>query len=117
MTHERWCKADDPSKNGKLRHPANMNKPLRQSAQEKVTNYQIPLLTITKSPSCPPSLAETPAASTRSSVACYSIHAHWESEEFFRLTGQLAQPNQDSPFSKRAAFFNSLKNRTKLWDI
>ena len=35
-------------------------------------------------------------------------HAHRESEEFFRLTGQLAQPNQDYVFSKRAAFFNSL---------
>ena len=36
-------------------------------------------------------------------------HAHRESEEFFRLTGQLAQPNQDYVFSKRAAFFNGLK--------
>ena len=34
-----------------------------------------------------------------------------ESEEFFRLTGQLAQPNQDYVFSKRAAFFNGLKNK------
>ena len=25
--------------------------------------------------------------------------------------GQLVQPNQDSVFSKRAAFFNSLKNK------
>ena len=33
------------------------------------------------------------------------------SEEFFRLTGQLAQPNQDYVFSKRAAFFNSLKSK------
>ena len=38
-------------------------------------------------------------------------HAHRESEEFFRLMGQLAQPNQDYVFSKRAAFFNSLKNK------
>jgi len=38
-------------------------------------------------------------------------HAHRESEEFFRLTGQLAQPNQDYVFSKRAAFFNGLKSK------
>ena len=38
-------------------------------------------------------------------------HAHRESEEFFRLTGQLAQPNQDYVFSKRAAFFNGLKKK------
>jgi hypothetical protein len=32
-----------------------------------------------------------------------------ESEELFCHTGQLAQPNQDYVFSKRAAFFNGLK--------
>jgi len=37
-------------------------------------------------------------------------HADRESEEFFRLTGRLAQPNQDYVFSKRAAFFNGLKS-------
>jgi hypothetical protein len=37
-------------------------------------------------------------------------HAHWESKEFLCHTGQLEQPNQDSVFSKRAAFFNSLKS-------
>jgi len=38
-------------------------------------------------------------------------HDHRESEEFFRLTGQLAQPHQDYVFSKRAAFFNGLKSK------
>ena len=38
-------------------------------------------------------------------------HAHRESEELFKLTGQLSQPNQDAVFSKRAAFFNSLKSK------
>jgi len=38
-------------------------------------------------------------------------HAHCESEELFKLTGQLAQLNQDAVFSKRAAFFNSLKSK------
>ena len=37
-------------------------------------------------------------------------HAHRESEELLKLTGQLAQPNQDAVFSKRAAFFNRLKS-------
>ena len=38
-------------------------------------------------------------------------HAHGESEEFFELTGQLAQPYQHSVFSKRTAFFNGLKKQ------
>jgi len=29
------------------------------------------------------------------------------------LTGQLAQPKQDSVFSKRAAFFNGLKSKVR----
>ena len=32
-------------------------------------------------------------------------------EQFFRFTGQLAQPNKDFVFSKRTAFFNGLKNK------
>jgi len=42
-----------------------------------------------------------------------TYHAHRESEEFFRFTGQLAQPNQDTVFSKRAAFFNGLKSKVR----
>ena len=39
-------------------------------------------------------------------------HAYGESEELFKLTRQQAQPNQsDVVFSKRAAFFNSLKSK------
>ena len=38
-------------------------------------------------------------------------HAHRESEEFFRLTGELAQPNRAYVFSKGAAFSNGLKNK------
>ena len=38
-------------------------------------------------------------------------NAHRESEEFFKLAGRLAQPNQNYFFSKRAAFYNGLKNR------
>jgi len=41
----------------------------------------------------------------------YCWHAHRESETFFKLTGQLAQPNQDAVVSKRAAFFNRLTNK------
>jgi len=41
--------------------------------------------------------------------ALLRVYAHRESEELFKLTGQLAQPNQDFALSTRAAFFNSLK--------
>jgi hypothetical protein len=39
------------------------------------------------------------------------LHAHQDSEEFLRPMGQLAQPNQDLAFSKRAAFFAGIKSK------
>ena len=61
------------------------------------------MLTITASASCPQPSAPR-AASEFLRLLFY--HAHRESEEFFRLTGQLAQPNQDNVFSKRTGFFH-----------
>ena len=94
----------------KLRHPADINKPLRDAAREKVAKYQSDYANDQR-------ITFMPAAFTTSGridaefLRLLFYHAHRESEEFFRLTGQLAQPNQDYVFSKRAAFFNSLKNK------
>jgi len=72
ITHERWgAPQDDPSKAGQLRHPADINKPLREAAKEKTNKYQHTFATIIVSLSCPPSSAP-PAASSPSSFACSS---------------------------------------------
>ena len=95
---------------GKLRSPADINKPLRDAAREKVAKYQSDYANDQR-------ITFMPAAFTTSGridaefLRLLFYHAHRESEEFFRLTGQLAQPNQDYVFSKRAAFFNGLKNK------
>ena len=68
------------------------------------------MLTTATSAFCPPSSGRIDAEFLR----LLFYHAHRESEEFFRLSGQLAQPNQDFVFSKRAAFFNGLKNKVGL---
>ena len=50
--------------------------------------------------------------SLSSSLLCTRNTLHRESEEeVFQLPGQLAQPNQDSVFSTRAAFFNGHENK------
>ena len=110
ITHERWGDTDDPYKMHKLRHPADINKPLRDAAREKVAKYQSDYANDQR-------ITFMPAAFTTSGridaefLRLLFYHAHRECEDFFRLTGQLAQPNQDYVFSKRAAFFNSLKNK------
>ena len=84
--------------------------PLRDAAREKVAKYQSDYANDQR-------ITFMPAAFTTSGridaefLRLLFYHAHRESEEFFRITGQLAQPNQDYVFSKRAAFFNGLKNK------
>ena len=110
LTHERWGDTDDPHRLHNLRSPADLDKPLRDAAREKVAKYQSDYANDQR-------ITFMPAAFTTSGridaefLRLLFYHAHRESEEFFRLTGQLAQPNQDYVFSKRAAFFNSLKNK------
>ena len=104
--------ADDPSKTGqpRLRHPADINKPLRVAAKEKVNKYQHTYAN-NHSISFLPAIFSITGRTDAEFLRLLFYHAHRESEEFFRLTGQLAQPNQDSVFSKRAAFFNGLKSK------
>ena len=35
LTHERWGAAEDPSKMGQLRHPANLNMRLQEAREQK----------------------------------------------------------------------------------
>ena len=99
-----------PSKTGQLRHPADINKPLREAAKEKANKYQHTYAN-NHSISFLPAIFSTSGRTDAEFLRLLFYHAHRESEEFFRLTGQLAQPNQDYVFSKRAAFFNGLKSK------
>ena len=93
-----------------LRHPADINKPLREAAKEKANKYQHTYAN-NHSISFLPAIFSTSGRTDAEFLRLLFYHAHRESEEFFRLTGQLAQPNQDYVFSKRAAFFNGLKSK------
>ena len=110
LTHERWGDTDDPHKKGQLRSPADLDRPLRDAAREKVVKYQSDYANDQRI-SFLPAAFSTSGRIHEEFLRLLFYHAHLESEEFFRLTGQLAQPNQDYVFSKRAAFFNSLKNK------
>ena len=110
LTHERFGDTDDPHKMHRLKHPANINKPIQEAAKEKVAKYQSDYANDHRI-SFMPAAFSTSGRIEGEFLRLLFYHAHRESEEFFRLTGQLAQPNQDYVFSKRAAFFNSLKNK------
>ena len=40
MTHERWGATDEPSKNGQLCSPDDIDRPMREAARKKVLKYQ-----------------------------------------------------------------------------
>ena len=110
VTHERWGATDEPSKNGQLCYPDDIDRPLREAAQKKVLKYQNAYAN-DHSITFMPAIASTTGRLHAEFLRLLFWHAHRESEELFKLTGQLAQPNQDAVFSKRAAFFNSLKGK------
>ena len=95
---------------GKLRHPNNINKPLQEAAREKNAKY---LADYANELSARRLQHLRPYRRVYDSefLRLLFYHSHRESEEFFKLPGHLAQPNQDSVFSKRPAFFDSLKNK------
>ena len=81
-----------------LRHPAHINKPLQEAAKAKTAKYQSDCAN-DHHISFMPAAFSTSGRIDEEFLRLLFYHAHRESEEFFRLTGQLAQPNQDSGFS------------------
>jgi len=110
MAHDRWGATDEPSKNGQLCYPHDLNRTVREAAQKKVKKYQGTYAN-DHGISFLPAIASTTGRLDADFLRLLFWHAHRESEEFSRLTGQLAQPNPDAVHSKRAAFFNSLKSK------
>ena len=94
----------------KLCHPANINKPLQEAAREKTAKYHSDYANDHRI-SFMPDVFSTSGRIDAEFLRLLFYHAHRESEEFFRLPGQLAQPNRDFVFSKRAAFLNGLKKK------
>ena len=110
LTRERYGAAEDPSKVGHLRHPTNINK-LPQEAARRQNATRLADYAVDRRISFLPAVCSTSGRIDAELLRLLCHHAHRESEEFFKLTGQLAQPNQDSVFSKRPAFFDSLKKK------
>ena len=101
VTHERRRAYDEASKNGHLCYPDDINRTLREAAQKKVPKYQNSYAN-DHNITCMPAIVSTTGRLDAEFLRLLFWHAHRESEELFKLTGQLAQPNQDSVFSKRA---------------
>ena len=85
-------------KMSKLRRPANIDKPLQEAAREKNAKYLSDYANNCYV-SFLPAAFSTPGRIDAEFLRLLFYHAHRESEQFFRLTGQQAQTNQDFVFS------------------
>ena len=112
-------RTDEPSKNGQLCYPDDIDWPLREAAQKNVLKYQnaVPAAGAggwdanDHSTTFMLAIASTTGRLHAEFLRLLFWHAHREREKLLKLTGQLAQPNQDAVFSQRAGFFNSFKSK------
>ena len=86
MTHERWGANDEPTKNGQLCYPDDIDRPLREAAQKKVLKYQN---ANDHSITFEPAIASTTGRLHAEFLRLLFWHAHCNSEELFKLTTWL----------------------------
>ena len=109
LAHERWGDTR-PFKDGQASSPEQHQPAFAGSCQGKTAKYLSDCAT-NRYISFLPAVFSTSGNIDAEFLRLLFYHAHRESEKFFRITGQLAQPSQDYVFSKRAAFFNGLKKK------
>jgi hypothetical protein len=115
-----WCwisvlpsygSSSDPSLNGHLRYPKDMDRSLNEAADDKIRKYRAdynnnPPNTV----SFMPAIASTSGRLRSEFVRLLFLQAHRETDRFFAASGvQLAQPNSGFFHIRRAAFSSQLK--------
>ncbi len=119
ITHERWVSSSDPSINGHLHYPNEVDRPLNEAAADKIRAYcadynNRPSNAISFMPAsastCFPMTAITRTRIHSEFVGLLFLEAHRETDRFFAASGvQLAQPTSGLFHFRRAAFSSQLK--------
>ena len=114
IAHDRVGSSTDPTLNGHLRHPNNLDQSLNDTATDKIRKYRADYN------NNPPSVVSFMRAITSTSGRLHSefirllfLQAHRETDRFFATSGvQSAQSNMGAFFHfRRAAFSSMLKSR------
>jgi hypothetical protein len=112
IAHDRFRSISDPSLNGHLHYPNDLDGPLNEAAADKIRQYRAdydnrPSNAI----SFMPAIASTSGRLHCEFVRLLLLQAHQETGRFFAASGvQLAQSNHGYNF-RRAAFSSELKSR------
>ena len=113
IAHDRWGSSSDPSINGHLHYPNDIDRSLNETVTDKTRKYRADY---NNNP--PSSVAFMPIIASTSGrlhsefVRLVFLQAHQETDRFFPASGvQLAQSTSGLYHCKRAAFSSQLKSK------
>ncbi len=113
IAHDRWGSSSDPSINGHLHYPNDIDRSLNETAADKIRKYRADYN------NNPPSSVAFMRIITSTSGRLHSefvrllfLQAHRETDRFFAASGlQLAQSTSDLYHFKRVVFSSQLKSK------
>ena len=116
IAHDRVGSSTDPTLNGHLRYPDNLDQSLNDAAADKIRKYRADYNNRPPSVvSFMPAIASTSGRLHSEFVRLLFLQAHRETDRFFATSGvQFAQFTSDQFHFRRAAFSQQLKSKVVL---
>ncbi len=110
IAHDRFGSSSDPSLNGHLHYPNDIDNSLKEAAADKIRKYRADYNNNPPSAVCfMPVIASTSGRLHSEFIRLLFLQAHRETDRFFAASGQLAEPNRGLFHFRRAAFSATLK--------
>ena len=112
IAHDRVGSSADPSLNGHLKYPNNLDQSLNHAATDKIRKYRADYNRLPSVVSFMPAIASTSGRLHSEFVRLLFLQAHRETDRFFAASGvQLAQTHRGMFHFRREAFSSSLKEK------
>jgi hypothetical protein len=113
IAHERFGSSSDPSINGHLHYPNDVDRSLHEAAADKIRKYRADCNNNpSNSISFMPAITSTSGRLHSEFVRLLFLQAHRETDRFFAASGvQVAQPTSGQFHFRRAAFSSQLKSK------
>jgi hypothetical protein len=113
IAHERFGSSSDPSINGRLHYPNDLDGPLHETAADKIRQYRADYHNRPSNAiSFMPAIASTSGRLHSEFVRLLFLQAHRETDRFFAASGvQLAQTNRTQFHYRLTAFSSQLKSK------
>ena len=116
ISHDRVRSSTDPSLNGHLKYPNNLDQSLNDAAADKIRKYRTDYNNRTPSAvSFIPAIASTSGRLHSEFVRLLFLQAHRETDRFFAASGvQIAQFTSDQFHCRHATFAQQVRSKVDL---